>query len=301
MSISNLFFPNDYDLYCDTLTANNIHGPTGGQVTFDHLLIGSTGPQTIPAITINNSDNSATSIIKMNVQNPSSRLEMNNSNAASTANGLYCVNNLGQLIFQCGNNNADNTGYVFTHQTADLKFGTAGGEKLRILSTGIPVSSSLNALVLNGTTLSQNQSLVDLTTAQVMQNKTLAGNVTLFSSTSGVQVYKWTLTTVGAATQSFGMPVPAGKSITVKSVVSAYVSVGALLNNTLSRQTSSLVNSISGSATWVSDYNQIGGNENVGTNTCALQHLAAALNVTAAVTGVAANTIVWSGVTEIYE
>lgn len=156
MSISNLFRPNDYDLYCDTLTANSFDVDT---ITMDHLIIGSTGAQSQPAITINNTNTfNNTDIIQINCQNPSSKVTLRNTNPASVSNSFVTENDAGLIKLQCGNNNSDGTAFVYTQNHADLKIGTHGVERLRILETGIPTSVSTNALVLNGVTLSTNNS-----------------------------------------------------------------------------------------------------------------------------------------------
>lgn len=157
---------------------------------------------------------------------------------------------------------------------------------------------TLNTNVINAPGTSGLQILVNGTQKLVIPQTN--NSIVLFDVNGGVQIYKWTLFTVGAGTQSFIMPVPPNKVITVYSEVSAYVNAGPLAPNSLSRQTSSLITTKPGPATWIADYDQIGANENAGTNAATLTHFAGGTNITAVVTGIAANNMEWSGVTYIY-
>ena len=126
MSISNLFYPNNYDLFANTITLGS--GVTGGEtgtLKLSNLVLGSTGPQTQPAILINNSDPTLTPIIKANCTNSSSRIVLSNSSASSFANGFQTIGFDNELWFQCGNNNSDGTSYVYSNRGHDLKFGVA--------------------------------------------------------------------------------------------------------------------------------------------------------------------------------
>jgi hypothetical protein len=175
MSISNLFYPNNYDLFANTLTLGS--GSTGatGTLNLQNIILGSTGPQTQPALLINNSDTSNTSIIEINCTNPVSRISMSNSNASSVANGLQTYGSDGTLRFQCGNNNSDGTSYVYGNGGHDLKFGVA------------PSPSFVNTEVLR---------LVSNVTPNTIQ---LAQPLSLNSN--GCVIYKWATSTFGASDQ----------------------------------------------------------------------------------------------------
>jgi len=157
MSVAILEQPNDFDLFCNSLTANEINGGGSTGTTFDRIVISSTGAQILPALTINNTNTvNSTDIIQINCQNPESRFVMKNTNPASTSNQLSFVNNAGNEKLICGNNNSDGNTYLYAYNSADLKFGTNGTERLRIQNAGIPASTSSSYLVLNGTVLSTN-------------------------------------------------------------------------------------------------------------------------------------------------
>ncbi len=129
---------------------------------------------------------------------------------------------------------------------------------------------------------------------------TYAPTVDILGHNPKVYFYSWTLTTVGTSPASSTTAVSIGTPITLRSLCQAVQTAGPNVNSTLSRQTSSLVNTSSGSAVWVADYQQIGGNEVPALAASTLTHLAAGTNVSTLVTGVAGVTLIWYGTTYIY-
>jgi hypothetical protein len=132
-------------------------------------------------------------------------------------------------------------------------------------------------------------------------NIVASGTVTFFSPTAGLTIYNWSSTTAPGFTNTLTFPIVTGKAITVTTTANAIVSSGALLNNSLSRQTTSLINSISGAAVGVTNYISSVANENAGTAAAAITHDGVTSNVRLIVAGIASNTITWTGVTYVYE
>ncbi len=158
MSIQNILVPNNLNLYANTITANSANIPTQSiqnitsiSPSGSNLTIIDSGPLMGYPISITIGDNTETyPIIYISSAQPNSEIQMNNTNAGSYANGLITFNN-GNQVFTCGNNNSDNTGYVFTYGANDLKFGTGNSERYRIKATsGQMVGSQVPSIVFPG-------------------------------------------------------------------------------------------------------------------------------------------------------
>jgi hypothetical protein len=122
MSISNLFVPNDLDLFCGSITTSS---------GSDHI---------IGKLTITNNSASGTE-----------NIYVNQTNIATTANDITFASN-GFPIFSVGENPSNNDSYCYAGH--DFKIGTNFTERLRIPQAGIlNNNSATNLLALVGTTL----------------------------------------------------------------------------------------------------------------------------------------------------
>lgn len=273
MSISNLQYPNQYNIYanditCNALTAASISGASG-PVDFSNITIASTGPQTIPALQITNTDTTNQETILITGTNPSMTIDMRDNNASAITNGLQTFNQNGNLKFQCGNNNSDNTAFLFSSSDSDLKFGVGPGglarEVIRILGTGAKTAN----YVFNGAA----------------------------STTGNLHPYSWIGTTTDGATQVqvLSIPLAAATDATIEVTCQGYVTVGALLNASLSRKI--IISALNpGSGTAINGTTSVSSLNGTGLNAAAVSGNAIGSNIQIQIVGVAANTIQWTGV-----
>jgi hypothetical protein len=111
----------------------------------------------------------------------SGKLNITNSTPSGTANILInqTVNNIANdIAFQSNGVNSLFVGYDQTNANAyilsngDLDLYSGGVERVRLLSTGLPLNNSITQVLgLNGSTLSTKNNIIDTTSIQTIQNK----------------------------------------------------------------------------------------------------------------------------------
>src|SRR6266404_476280 len=176
MSISNLFVPNNFDLYARSINGSS---PSGQLITSPIEIDTGNTLLTTPSLEIINSNaSSAADNISVICNNaPSSRISIKNTNPAAISNEFVTFDNNSGFALTAGNNNADGTAFVYTGAGKDLKFGTSGTERFR---------------------LSNSNASLTIPTGQVL-------NI----SAPGYKIIRWTSQTIGAASAKSNIIIPA--------------------------------------------------------------------------------------------
>jgi hypothetical protein len=268
MSLSSILVPNNLDLFCGSINTTNPNQPSDfAQITID------TDGKVIstPSLIIKNDQATSTGQLVQVVSNSTvvgSRITIQNTNSASTSNGFNSIDNNGVLGMTVGNNNADSTAYLYAGNSKDLKFGAydSGGtphEYYRVKN---------------------------------------AGNLVFQGASSGFLFpYSFSGTTTDGTTQVVVATIPIAlvSAATIEVTCQGYCTAGPQLNLSLSRKFMiSAINPGSGTAingTQTSLFSQ-NGTGMTGTVT----GLAIGNNIQIAVTGVASDTIAWTGVAILY-
>lgn len=132
-------------------------------------------------------------------------------------------------------------------------------------------------------------------------NLTTSGSqVTLFSATSGIQMYHWNVSTSNnTATPVLTLPLVSNSASTIESTCQAFVTAGTHINGALSRRTTTLLNNVAGTVTAVGNLENLSSNT-AGLNPSVLTQVASGSNCIINVTGQVGDTVSWSGTTTVY-
>lgn len=292
MSIANLEVPNSFDLFCDTLTCNsqtianlnttNIHA-TGnlivdGNSTLNianitgNISIVKPGILSIsPLIISASADDTSDSIPLINLTSNQlgSQVKLENTNPLTSTNTYNTYNNNGILAMSVGNNNVEDTAYLYGGYGKDLKFGfyTALGvphELLRFQNLGA--------------------------TGSILASGDLPLNITF----PNYMIQSWSATTVGAvSTVALTYTTISNTTITFDSTCQGFVTAGTI-GNALSRKVYGLTKNVSGAAFLVGSTVVVNLSD-AALNAATLSYLPSGSNIQVVVNGVAGQTINWTG------
>ena len=210
-----------------------------------------------PLINISSIDGGTQSVINISSTGTVNRINMTDTNATSFVNDISFFGTGGfAKNLQVGLNNQSTQAYIYSNGVPIL-FYTNTSERLRIPSTGIATDITTNeALVINGTTLSKRSDFVNLTSGQVLTNKTLTSpninGVLTFNSKNTTQIFTGSILNA-TPTVFVVLDIPANSAVIIETSLIGYITVGTDINKSAARRLTSRATNIAGTVT-------IGGN-----------------------------------------